>query len=417
MSSINGISAELVAKPAVLSCDGGNLSYQGTTPILTLTAKTAEQAGFAHGYLLGDTINQVIQAVTSGILASVELPAGLEANRSMMSAFIDQQKISQLWDQIPKNSQQEIDGVVKGFNKRLKEGAFEGQELTRDEMILFHLLPDKQHFDVVSNLTTVSGDISGLLEKLFGCTTVIGGDKETGPIFGRNLDWPSFGCLGDASVIVNRHSFETGKKIVELSFAGFVGTLTGINEDGLALAMNVCDGETTEIKGMQAAFFNRKILETCATAAKVTEFVGQNKPLGPYHLTVADKQNAAIHHLMQGAKNSHLTREKEAEKVLEAANCRYEAKKKGKEIVPTQDEYSSKERRAELSKHFRQKANKTQSLEAVEKALRLPNLNVEDTIHSVVIEPKEMKLKFAFANTMAASAAMQSLDLKALMGL
>ncbi len=406
---------------STLTCVGGNLSYEGKTPVLTLTAESPEAAGYAHGYLLADTINQLIRAVTSDILSTVELPFGMKPDWSTLSTFLDQHKLTQLWNQIPKGYQKEIDGVINGFNKRLEEGAFEGQKLTRNEVVLFHLLPDKQHFDVFDQLATVRGAItgvvSGIFKKIFGCTTVIGGNKETGPIFGRNLDWPSYGCLGDASMIVKRRSFQTGKQIVELSFAGFIGTLTGMNEDGLCLAMNVCDGETKKIKGVLAAFYNREILETCATAAKVAEFISEKKPLGPYHLTVADPEKAATHHLMQGDQKEHLSREKVDAKVLEAANCRYQVKQKGKNAVPIEDEYESKERRVELAKHFKRAANESHSHESVETALQLPYLNVDETVHSVVMHPKEMRMQFAFANAMAASEPMQSLDIKEMMGL
>lgn len=197
-------------------------------------------------------------------------------------------------------------------------------------------------------------------------------------------------------MIVRRTSYETGKRTLEVGLAGFVGILTGMNEDGLAVAMNVCDGKTEKVLGMPAAFYNRTVLESCSSASKVEEYIKKSSPLGPYHLTVVDQAEAKVFHLMQGAKNSHLSRLKQEGQILEATNCRYKPAKKG-ECLPQKDEYQSSERRAELAKHFKAK------VADVEAALKLPTLNMAETLHSIVMLPKEKKMKVAVGNGHAAS--------------
>lgn len=404
--------AKAMKEATKIKCAGGSLSYQGSIPHLKITAKTAEEAGYAHGYILAEPIFRVIETVTTQILASIELPMGITIDRSTLTKMLNKKVMDGLWKQIPAEYQKELDGIVSGYNKRLEEGAFKGDALTRNDIILFHLMGDKQHYDMMKNLITVGSAMGGIFTKLFGCTSIIGGDKETGPIFGRNLDWPSYGCLADASMIISRISFETGKNIVEVGLPGFAGTLTGVNEDGLSLAMNVCDGDTQKIEGMMAGFYNRKILETCPTTAKVAEFVAKNNPFGPYHLTVADPNSAAVHHLKQDEKGKHITREKGDAAILETTNCRYSAKK-GK-VVAGEDEYQSKERRSEIGKHFKRKDNQKHNLEAIESALKLPSVNMSETLHAIVMVPKEMKMKLAVANGNAASKELQTLDLKQL---
>lgn len=398
--------AAAMKRASTVVCPGAQLSYHGHIPLLTITAATPKEAGYAQGYLLAEPIYQLIDAVTSDIIASIQLPKAVEPTWKSVSKMLSQAQIDKLWNQIPEVYQNEIDGVVEGYNKRLEEGAFTGEQLSRNDVVLFHMMPDKQHYDLFKNLISVAGVVKevakGLFSKLFGCTTVIGGDKETGPIFGRNLDWPSYGCLADASMIISRKSYTNGKCTIEVGLPGFIGTLTGMNEDGLSLAMNVCDGETKEIKGMLAGFYNRSILETCDTVAKVQEFVKNTKPLGPYHLTVADPQDAAICHLKQAAGDASILRKKAEGKILETTNCRYRPKKGGSDAVAEPDEYESKERRQELSKHFKRVANERHGHESVEGALKLPTLNMAETLHAIVLLPKTKVMKVAVGNGNAA---------------
>lgn len=101
---------------------GVTLTYEGSIPVLTISSKSAKEAGHAQGYLLAEPINLVIQTITSAILSTFSLPvAWAEASK-----LLDDELLDSVWAKIPANSQQELDGMIDGFNKRLKRGCLQG---------------------------------------------------------------------------------------------------------------------------------------------------------------------------------------------------------------------------------------------------------------------------------------------------
>ncbi len=268
-------------------CEGGRLYYRGHVPILELTARTPRQAGEAHGFLLGSHI-RALKTKYDLILHTFMQHARPEALPRVLA---------KMRETIPRKFLDEMEGLAEGYN-RWAERAGVADRMTLDEVILIHLLPDSKHFlpETVEELLRVEGILAGAQatpilprEEPLGvpaCTCILDRDPRAGLQFLRNMEWCPFGEGGTKTLVVVWKN--TGE--AALSMPGIVGAITGWNQAGLCVAMNVCPGFTgSASRGMPAILYNREILQRCQTTPQV-ELVAstQERPLGPYHLTVAD---------------------------------------------------------------------------------------------------------------------------------
>ena len=295
--------------------------------------------------------------------------------------------------------------------------------MTIEDLILFHLMPDSLHFSPKNIEANLRGEqenresprILDDVIPVLGCTVVIDQDKDEGMTFGRNMDWPSFGIFGRYSLVINRKYSDHRFSTAEIGMPGFVGTLTGMNQHGFALAMNVCSGTTDSIRGVPAAFFNRTCLETCQSVKEVEEKIEKDAPLGSYHLSTADGQGAKSFHFYQGSdEEQHVVREWQDGKPLITTNCKYTLD--DRRIAHM---HCSREREQIIQKLFDEAEAQVQkdSLEKaklVEASLRLPDVNNSITTHTVVMYPQSMKMKACFDNLYSAKPRLQDIDLEPL---
>ncbi len=372
------------------ACLGGKLYYENDVPILELDADNPAQAGFAHGYLCGESIGilarrfgLVLHTIARQPRAS-DLPKTLAAIRA----------------KIPPEYLLEMEGMVKGYNQWISEQKVTTHpKLTVDDALLFHLVPDSVHFS--------PGEYEGKKQHQFipvpvvGCTSLVEKDDEGHFVLDRNMDWPTFGEAGKRSFVIHRKHGNGAHSTVEVGVPGVVGTVTGMNDQGLALAMNVCEGKTNEIRGMPASLYNRMILERCSTAQQVEETVGERAPLGPYHLTIAGPDRAESIHFYQLPDNNHAIRISGGQ-CLATLNWRYSPQ-------PHISLHNDKAREAQLAQFFKNREGKP-----LAEALALPEVNNWLTAHRVHMKPAAQELSVAFDNAFAGKVPLHKIDVRRL---
>lgn len=362
-------------------CEGGKLYYEGDIPILSLDYTDPFAAGKAHGYLCGDAISKLLKRHQL-----VDWCLGL--NDRHIPNIIG--KLKQI---IPPNYLQEIEGIVEGYNNWSKEQYWWQfpAKITLDEMLLNQLLADMVH---------INPSVSDL-EHVFACSAIVQHIPSQGPVFARNMDWPALGLYGTYSLMIHRKSGQN--QTIEVGVPGCAGTVTGMNQAGLSLAMNVCSGNTEQFKGMPAMFYNRLCLEQCQDVQDVRAFVQNNDPLGPYHLTAVDENEAASFHFFQSPKKTHVIRDLD-EDPLVTLNYRYDP-------IPICDMHCSSKRSQEISKYMKQ--NQTPDLK---EALKLPYVNNWLTTHAVLMEPGSLTMQVNFDNAFAAAGPMHLVPVRKIFG-
>ena len=173
---------------------GGELRYVGNVPVAIL-AGTPEQIGEQYAMLVGKPGAPLLK-FTRKMLAEV----GQES----------------AWPMVVHVSRQLLQRAPQRYQSELA-AAIEHAQVDSDEMFV----------------------ANSLLElRRLGCSTLIVEPQRSatsGPIFGRNFDFPSLGMLNKYSVLTIVRP--DGKRaFASVSFPGLIGVISGMNDAGLAIA-------------------------------------------------------------------------------------------------------------------------------------------------------------------------------------
>ena len=314
----------------------GRLFYHSQVPVLEFTASSPEECGYAHGYLLAPQIRmlKVSLARYHWLVSTLEWCRDCirckkrEHTRSIYTSsggtevHCDGDAFAKGLETLLKREAPhlwtEMEGLVRGYNTFWKEHGTPKECITLTELSYIHSLPDSKHFHVTCPLSAyyTRGTATTLFADTVGgaCTTIVHGDKVSGPILGRNMDWIAFGHGGSHSLLMVWRTH----KVVAVTFPGMVGVITGWNIHRLCLAMNVCPpplpsssssssssspllplvtlnggngSRTVSELRLPAVFYNRLVLERCYSTESAEKAISTRRgPLGPYHLTLVDQR-------------------------------------------------------------------------------------------------------------------------------
>jgi hypothetical protein len=236
----------------------GELKYYNGLPVLSV-AGTPEEIGEQIGVLTAQPMQRLVQ-----------FPA--EALKSAGVGF--------LMPQLSRLSQAMLPHFPPDYRKELETMA--------------------RHAGLDLRLGVIGNTMPDIL-KLAGCATLIVEPDRSdvqGPLFGRNLDYPTFGFLQEYSLVSvyrpkGKHAFAA------IGFPGMVGCLTGINDAGLTIAtLEVYvskDGSPRfNPTGVPYTLCYRRILEECTTVAEAERLLRSVKRTTMNNLAVCDKVGGAV---------------------------------------------------------------------------------------------------------------------------
>jgi len=139
------------------------------------------------------------------------------------------------------------------------------------------------------------------ISKVAGCSSLIVGKERSstgGPLFGRNLDYPTLGYLEHYSLVTvsrprGKHAFAS------IGFPGMIGCVSGMNDAGLALAVHEVhktnDGSPgLDPKGIPYTLAFRRLLEECTTVEEAEKVLRGMKRTTTLNLSVCDKNGGAV---------------------------------------------------------------------------------------------------------------------------
>ncbi|HZZ29275.1 MAG TPA: C45 family peptidase [Pirellulales bacterium] len=117
-------------------------------------------------------------------------------------------------------------------------------------------------------------------------------------LFGRNLDFPTFGFLDKYSLIEvirpqGKHAF------VSITFPGVVGVFSGMNDAGLCLAQlevnySADHAPRVNLSGTPVAMCFRRLLEECATVDEAEKLLREQNRMMMCNLAVCDRTQSAV---------------------------------------------------------------------------------------------------------------------------
>ena len=184
---------------------------------------TPEQRGFAHGYLLADTVKEL----ANSFLAEGPLGGSLERYTEEMLPKLRRMKID------PRH-EAEMYGILAGVETRLG-GPVKIEFLQRS----------LKYEDIVA--INCTGDLTRS-----GCSSFAAWDqmtKDGHTIAGRNMDWPELSSMIKTQIVlVNAPSTDGGAKgWVAITWPPFVGCLTGMNSQGVTVATHDARGRPSSV--------------------------------------------------------------------------------------------------------------------------------------------------------------------------
>ena len=144
---------------------------------------------------------------------------------------------------------------------------------------------------------TIADLTSGL-----GCSTVVvEKDRSTtgGPLFGRNFDWqPTVGITEHTLVTI--YKGEGKRAFAAVTVAPIAGVVSGMNDAGLCVTINEIslkrskDKAAFNWKGTPLLLCFRRVLEECATVAEAEKLLREVPKTSSCCLTVCDKSGGCV---------------------------------------------------------------------------------------------------------------------------
>lgn len=254
------VSRANAAPPRVFTpaeAEGARLFYQDNVPIAILTG-TPEQMGRQQAALLGGSATQVLafpRKFTKAMGAEAFYPLMVLAGRSLMT-------------HAPEAHQQEAVALA------------DGGQLDFGEIAVGNTLLELRRMGCSAVLVEGARSAAG------------------GPLFGRNLDFPTLGELDRYSLVVVARP-DGRRAYASVTFPAAIGVISGMNDAGLAVATldvyQSADGSSRfNAAGTPLAFVFRRILEECTTVDEAEALLRSEKPTTWMNLAVCDRDGTAV---------------------------------------------------------------------------------------------------------------------------
>jgi isopenicillin-N N-acyltransferase like protein len=359
---------------------GGELKYINELPVL-IVAGTPEEMGSQTAVLTGDVVKQLIEYPRKLVQQRSKGKDG-KAGEERFAKCLEMSK--SLLPQLSADHRAEL------------RAAFKQLGVNRDMGVLGNVLPD-------------------VYRGGFACSSIVVEAEHSatkGPLFGRNLDFYTLNMLGKYSLVTVRRP--AGKHaFVSIGFPGMFGTLTGMNDAGLALAVHEVfmgrDGSSLfNPKGEPYTFCFRRILEECSTVAEAETLLRAAGRTTLLSLSVCDPKNdvvfeitpktVAVRHSNDGilACTNHFRTSELAAPILMK--------------MPVLLKAYGGDRYRELIQ-----ARKLDQLDISDVAKKLDEVNMRGlTVQTMIFEPATLKLHLAIGSCPSSALPLKELDLKSL---
>ncbi len=216
----------------------GSLSESHGIPVLTVKGKPY-RAGLQYGVLL----DPYLEAMNNTVDSLVEEYIGSSALKKGIARIVLKKRIKAIEEEMPERYLEELEGIADGSIL----STFEVKRLAYFPQLFFKI----------------------------SCTSFVIKDDDQ-LVHGRNLDWSGIDAITAFPLIVN-YEINGYYPFTNMTFIGYPGVYTGMNEEGLSLSINMNNSPPEKGKkveeyhtGMPLAFKVRAMLEECRSLVETT---------------------------------------------------------------------------------------------------------------------------------------------------
>ncbi|MBI3333790.1 MAG: hypothetical protein HYZ93_06855 [Candidatus Omnitrophica bacterium] len=238
--------------PILATVPPGRVTWVGELPVLHLSGSPYEM-GYQHGSLL----RRQVQASVANAMAFIRGEAGVPVVGGWMAARLLDRSWKRMAPHVPLRIQEEMEGLADGAMVPLAT-------LQR-----IHALPELMATSCASFAA-------------FGRAT-----KEGRLIQIRNLDWAIQSDVQRYAAIFVHHP--AGKRsFVSMGWLGFVGVVSGINDQGISIGEIGAKTVDGGLDGIPMPFLLRRVLEEAQDLKQAVSIVEEGPRTGGYNYLFAD---------------------------------------------------------------------------------------------------------------------------------
>ncbi len=338
----------------------GELKYVDGLPVL-LVQGTPEEIGEQMGTLVGQVVKPM---------------------HGLPKEILRQHGLGALWPVIVATSRRLVTRAPKEYQREIEAGAKAAVGVDSDVLYVANAMIE--------------------LRRLGGCSALLvePARSATGEmLFGRNFDFDPMGVLHKYSLVIvcrpnDKHAF------VSVAFPGLTGVVSGMNDEGLALATldvySSRDGSSMfSADGVPLSLTYRRVLEECKNVEEAGKLLAAAKHTTWMNLAVCDRERAVIFEITP---KQVVVRNADRNLLACTNHFRTEELSTGQGC----GRYQRLERYQKLEKV---------SLKDVAGALHAVNQG-HWTLQSMVFEPKSLRLHLAIGRGPVSARPLMSLDLQ-----
>lgn len=241
-------SPDRLPSPGVISKFGeSEFDTSGEIPIVTLRG-THEEMGLAFGVLTREYSQGVFERI-----------------KSLRALFVKKSKLGFLAQWFASSTTMEFESKFSDQHRKELQSFAKGAEIPYEDAILLQAIHEAINV---------------------GCTSILQADEKA-LLHGRNLDYP-FHFLGQYPLMV-RFQGDGERAYTALSFAGYLGVLTGINDAGISVSVNAVSlAKNSRPKSEVLGFVLRDMLARASTGEEASANLKTCVPSVGWIVTIGD---------------------------------------------------------------------------------------------------------------------------------
>ena len=255
-----GCASERGQAPILATIPLGEVRWVGSIPVLHLSGGPYEM-GYQHGTLLRGQVRASVSNVRAFIDQHPRVP--------LVGRFLARWTLDRAWRQmapfVPSQYLEEMRGLSDGAGIPLKT-------LQR-----IHALPELMATTCASSAAFGKATANGQLIHI------------------RNLDWSIQSGVQKYAALFVYHPAK-GHSFVSIGWLGFLGVISGINDQGISIGEIGAQSVDVGLKGMPMPFLLRRVLEESARVGEAISIVQVVPRTGGYNYLFADaiRKKAAV---------------------------------------------------------------------------------------------------------------------------
>ena len=249
---VSGCAPHVAQTPILATIPLGDVTWKENVPVLRLRGNPYE-LGYQHGTILRQQVRASVANMESFVNRQVHIP--------FVGSWLARRTLARAWKQM-------VPFVSDDFLEEMR-GLSDGAGIPLETLHRIHALPEWMAMTCASFAVFGKASEGGRL------------------IHGRNLDWSiQSGVQRYAAVFVVHPT--RGHPFVNCGWLGFIGVVSGINDQGISVSEIGAESADSSLKGTPMPFLLRRVLQESNNLDQTVELIRTAQRTGGYNYLFGD---------------------------------------------------------------------------------------------------------------------------------